>query len=91
MQDSRISGIYSPLQLGYAYRQRGRGFSLTPWLRKAGSIIGPALTNWSAGEAPGTAIKNAIFKKKNIKKKSKKTSKAKRARGGKRGFKQIKL
>jgi hypothetical protein len=51
---------YSPYQLGYAARQRGRGFNLMPWLKRAGSIVGPAIANWSGGDKPMAAVGKAL-------------------------------
>ena len=51
---------YSPYQLGYAARQRGRGFNFMPWLKRAGSIVGQAIANWSAGDKPMKAVGKAL-------------------------------
>ena len=55
-----VPGEYSLYQLGYAARQRGRGFNFMPWLKRAGSIVGPAIANWSAGDKPMAAVGKAL-------------------------------
>ena len=73
-------GEYSPYQLGYGARQRGRGFNFMPWLKRAGSIVGPAIANWSAGDKPmkavGKALKSRLSASINGSNKKKKAKKA---------------
>jgi hypothetical protein len=92
---------YSPYQLGYAAKQRGRSFSLMPWLKRAGSVLGPAISNWSSGDKPlvavGKALKQRLTPSINSSAPPRRASKGSGGgRGGnkkrkKKGFRKIKL
>jgi hypothetical protein len=72
-----------------------------PWLKRAGSLLGPAITNWSSGDKPlvavGKALKQRLAPSINSSASLPQPSKGSGGRGGKKkkrkkkGFRKLKL